>query len=152
MRVKKMRETKMLMAMLAAGTLALGAGTSLAATGGTKTPEASNTPAVSNAPAMSDTHEGKEMKATQGQVTAVDPSGRTLSLKPTHGKEAKEIVVEVPNTVKIMQGKATKNLAEVKVGDRISMQYDQMGNKLVADHIRILRAGNTASESSGKSS
>ena len=151
MRVGKMREAKVLMAMLAAGALALGAGISLAATGETKTPEASNTPAVSNTPTTSGTHEGKEMKAVRGQVMAVDPSAKTLSVKPTHGKEAKEIGVEVPDTVKIMQGKATKTLAEVKVGDRIYLQYDQMGNKLVADQIHILRPGNSASKSIGKS-
>ncbi len=171
-----MRGVKMLAAMLAAGSLTLGAGLALAATGESKAPEASKTPAVTKAPATQVEKEAKETKAEQqaekaratqkkgekevapdrivrGEVMAVEISAKTLTIKTMKGKEAETIGVEVPDTAKIAEGKATKTLADIKVGDRVWMKYDRMTNKLVADQIRILKPAPKAvkSESSNKS-
>jgi hypothetical protein len=168
----KMREAKLLMALLAAGALALGAGVTLAATG-EMAPEASKTPAASNAPATPANQEAKETKAVQqsekaqatrvtgeketavdrivrGQVTAVEPTGKTLTVKAMLGKELATVGVDVPDTAKIMQGKTTKTLADIKVGDRVSMKYDRLRDKLVADQIHILSSGKAASKSTSK--
>ena len=143
------RGTRVLLAMLVAGALALGGGVSLAATG-EKAPEASKTPAISTVPATPGSQEGKEMKSVRGHVTAVDPTAKTLSIKPMQGKEAETIGVEVPDTAKITQGKATKTLADIKVGERVWMKYDRTGDKLEADQIHILRSGKTANQSASK--
>jgi len=164
------------MAMLAAGALALGAGVTLAATGESKAPEASKAPAVSNAPATPGNQEAKETKAVQqsekaqatrekgekeaavdrivrGEVTAVEATAKTLTVKAMRGKEAETVGVEVPDTAKITQRKATKTLADIKVGDRVWMKYDRKSDKLVADQIHILKSAPTVakSESSKKS-
>lgn len=171
-----MRGAKVVMAMLAAGALALGAGVTLAATGESKTPEPPKTPAVSKAPATAAEQEAKETKAVQqgekaraaregkeketavdrivrGEVTAVETTAKTLTVKAMRGKEAETIGVDVPDTARITQGKATKTLADIKVGDRVWMKYDRMSDKLVADQIRILKSTPMAakSESSKKS-
>ena len=171
-----MRGVKMLVAMLAAGALTLGAGVALAATGESKAPEPSKMPAVSKAPATAGDQEAKETKAVQqtekaratqekgekeaavdrivrGEVTAVEPTAKTLTVKASRGKEAETIGVDVPDTAKITQGKAAKTLGDIKVGDRVWMKYDRMSNKLVADQIRILKSAPMAAktESSKKS-
>jgi sRNA-binding protein len=173
-----MRGGKMLMAMLTAGSLTLGAGLALGATGESKAPEASKTPAVTTAPATQVEKEAKETKAEQqaekaratqkkgekevaadrivrGEVTAVEISAKTLTIKRMKGKEAETIGVEVPDTAKITEGKATKTLADIKVGDHVWVKYDRMSNKLEADHIRILKLKSAfkavKSESSKKS-
>lgn len=165
-----MRGVKMLIVMLAAGSLTLGAGLALAATGESKAPEASKTPAVTKAPATQVGKEAKETKAEQqtekaraaqqkgekevapdrivrGEVTAVQISAKTLTIKTMKGKEAETIAVDVPDTAKITQGKATKTLGDITVGDRVWMKYDRMTNKLVADQIRILKSAPKAAKS-----
>lgn len=168
----RMREAKVLVAMLAAGALALGAGVTLAAMG-EKAPEPSKSPTASNAPASPGNQEAKETKAAQqseksqaarekgeketgvdrivrGEVTAVEATGKTLTVKAMRGKQAETVGVDVPDTAKITQGKATKTLADIKVGDRVWMKYDRMSDKLVADQIHILPSGKTASKTISK--
>jgi hypothetical protein len=145
-----MSGAKVLMAVLAAGSLTLGVGLALAATAESKAPEASKTPAVSNAPATSTEQEAKETavdRIVRGEVTAVETSAKTLTVKVMRGKEAETVGVEVPDSAKIHQGKATKTLADIKVGDRVWMKYDRMSDKLVADQIRILKSAPIAAKS-----
>jgi Cu/Ag efflux protein CusF len=150
-----MRGTKVLMALLAAGALTLGAGVTLAATGQEKTPEPAKAPAVSKATPTSKKGE-KEVavdRIVRGEVTAVESGAKTLTVKVMRGKKAETIGVDVPDTAKITQGKAAKTLGDIKVGDRVWMKYDRMSNKLVADQIRILKSAPMAAktESSKKS-
>lgn len=168
----KMREGKVWLALLAAGALTLGAGVTLAATG-QKAPEAAKTPAVSSTPVAPGTPEAKETKAGQqaekaqalhgkgeketaldrfvrGEVTAVEPTAKTLTVKALRGKAPATVGVEVPDTATITQGKATKTLADLQVGDRVWMKYDRMRDKLVADQIRILKPGKSASKSASQ--
>ena len=170
-----MRGAKVLMAVLAAGSLTLGAGLALAATAETNAPETAKTPAVSKATTPGE-NEAKETKALQrpekpratrekgeketavvrivrGEVTAVESTAKTLTVKAMRGKEAETIGVEVPDTAKITQGKATKTLVDIKIGDRVWMKNDRKSNKLVADQIRILKSApmSARSETSKKS-
>lgn len=162
-----MRATQVLMTLLTAGALTLGAGVTLAATGESKAPEPARTPAVSRAPALPQEQEAKETGAVQkaekaraaaekgekevapdrivrGDVTAVEVSAKTLTVRAGRGKRAETIGVEVPDTAKITRGKAVKTLADIKVGDRVRMKYDRMSDRLVADQIRILNPTQTA--------
>ena len=150
-----MRGAKVLMALLAAGALTLGAGVALAATGQEKAPEPAKAPAVSKATPTSKKSE-KEVavdRIVRGEVTAVESGAKTLTVKVMRGKEAETIGVDVPDTAKITQGKAAKTLADIKVGDRVWMKYDRTNGKLVADQIRILKSAPMAAktESSKKS-
>ena len=155
---------KVVIGVWTAGSLALAAGLALAATTETKTPEAAKAPAVSApaAPAKaSGEKEAQETKAEQkaekarvakdkgekevaadrtvrGEVMAVESTAKTLSVKTMRNKKEDIIGVEVPDTVKITQGKAVKTLADIKVGDYVLMKYDRMSDKLVADTIHIL--------------
>ena len=152
---------KALIGMLAATSLAWGASVSLAATTDSKTPEAAKSPAVTTPAPASAEKEATETKAEQkaekapvakekgekevaadrtvrGEVTAVETTAKTLTVKTMRNKKEDIIGVEVPDAVKITQGKVAKTLADIKVGDHVWMKYDRMSDKLVADTIHIL--------------
>ena len=159
MRGEKM--TRVLIGVLTAGSLALGAGLALAATTESKAPETAKSPAATAPASASAEKEATETKAEQkaekawaakergekevaadrtvrGEVTAVETTAKTLTVKTMRNKKEDIVGVDVPDMVKITEGKATKTLADVKVGDRVWMKYDRMSSKLVADEIHIL--------------
>ncbi len=169
--------SKMLTVVLMAGSLSVGSGLALAATTDTKAPEASKTPAASQAVAPAVEKEAKETKGTQqmekaratqekgekevasdrivrGQVASVDVAAKTITVNVMRGKATETVGVEVPDTAKITAGKVVKTLADVKIGDRVWMQYDRLTDKLVADQMHILKAApmGAKSDSSKKSS
>ncbi len=169
-----MRGTKTALALLAAGTLALGTGSVFAAE--SSAPAA--TPAKPSATEMSKTtapmtNEAKESKTQQqaartskntekevgvdrivrGEVTHVESTATppTLTVRVKRGKQTDTVGVDVPSTAKITEGKATKTLADIKVGDRVWMRYDRTSNGLVADQIHILGMPKVAKNEKGES-
>ena len=163
---------KVVIGVWTAGSLALAAGLALAATTETKTPEAAKAPAVSApaapAKAMGE-KEATETKAEQkaekaqvakekgekevaadhtvrGEVTAVETTAKTVTVKTMQNKKEDIIGVEVPDAVKITQGKAVKTLADIKVGDHVWMKYDRMSDKLVAHTIHNMPPQKTAAK------
>jgi hypothetical protein len=157
-----MRSGKKLMALLAAGSLALGVGVAFGAT--SESTEYSKKPETSKATTASGTSESMEMKAApveketaadrivRGVVSAVEPSANpaTLTLKVMRGKQAETVGVDVPATAKIHEGKAVKTLADINVGDRVWMKYDRTNDKLVADSIRILKSTKMAAKNANE--
>ncbi len=169
-----MRTPQVILALVAAGTLALGAGTALAAPGSSttegskapaaatatptekspamKTDESKESPAVQKAEQAREAREGKgEKEATgdrvaEGVVTHVEPqaSPATLVMKTMRGKEALIVGVDVPAQTIIREGKAAKKLEDIQVGDRVWMRWDRLDNRLAADQIRILKPNSTA--------
>jgi len=160
---------KALIGMLAATSLAWGASVSLAATTESKTPEAAKSPAVTTPAPASAEKEATETKAEQkaekapvakekgekevaadrtvrGEVTAVETTAKTLTVKTMRSKKEEIVGVDVPDMVKITQGKSAKTLADIKVGDHVWMKYDRMSKKLVADEIHILPPQKTATK------
>ena len=152
---------KVLIGVLTAGSLALGAGLALAATTESKTPETAKSPAATAPASASAEKEATETKAEQkaekarvatekgekevagdrtvrGEVTAVEITAKTLTVKTMRNKKAETVGVDVPDMVKITEGKAAKTLADVKIGDHVWMKYDRTSSKLVADEIHIL--------------
>ncbi len=72
------------------------------------------------APAKAEKKEAKaKMKQVTGEVTAVDAKANTLTVK----KGKKETTINVDDKTKIMAGKAKKALADVKVGDKVTVHY-----------------------------
>jgi hypothetical protein len=157
---------KALVGVIAAGSLTLGASLALAASTESKPSEPVATPAVgetSAAPAAKQTKaepkaekaqgaqekREKEMAAdrtVRGEVTAVESTAKILSVKTMRNKKEEIVGVDVPDTVKITEGKAVKTLADIKVGNRVWMKYDRMSDKLVADEIHILPPQKTAAK------
>ncbi len=170
--MRRVNAVRMVIGLMAAGSLALGTGLALAATTASTTPAPAKEPAVAApmAPIKSSAEkEAQESKTEQkaekaqamkkkaekemaadrsvrGEVTAVETTAKTLTVKAMRNKKEDIIGVEVPDAVKITEGKATKTLADIKIGDRVWMKYDRMSNKLVADEIHILPSQKTAAK------
>jgi ABC-type Fe3+-hydroxamate transport system substrate-binding protein len=60
-----------------------------------------------------------KMKQVTGEVTAVDAKANTITVK----KGKKDTTITVDDKTKIMVGKAKKALADVKVGDKVTVHY-----------------------------
>lgn len=92
-------------------------------------------------------------RASRGQVTHVDTTAHpsTLVMNTMLGHRVLTVGVDVLPSTKIIQGGATKTLADISKGDRIWMQWDRTTNHLVADQIRILQSSNKLAAQAGKS-
>jgi len=69
-------------------------------------------------------HSPKEMHVS-GEVTAVDASANTLTIKGEKG----EVVLTITDKTKFAEG---KTLAEVKVGDKLSAKYSEKDGTMMA--------------------
>ncbi len=134
-----MRAVKVFMTVLAAGSLAIGAGTVLPAGGAAKAPASS--PQVT-APAA----QKAEVHRVRGNVTSVEPGAKTLVVKVMRGKEDVTVGVDVTDQTMIREGKAHKTLSDIKVGDRVWIKYQRASNGWVADTIRILKPAHMAAK------
>ncbi len=65
--------------------------------------------------------EKAKMKQATGEVTAVDAKANTITVK----KGKKETTINVDDKTKIMVGKEKKALADVKVGDKVTVHYSE---------------------------
>jgi len=133
-----MRGVKVFMAVMAAA-LAFGAGIALATNEAPKAPEASKSSTA--------TEGGKAIiHRVRGEVTAVEPGARTMTVKAMQGKQELTVGVDVTDKTVIRQGKAHKTLGDIKVGDRVWMKYERTGDKLVAENIHILKPTHVAAK------
>ena len=131
---------KKVLALLAAGSIGLGAGLALASSETSKATESTN-------PSAGRMEKKPDMRHVRGEVTAVEPGAKTLVVKSTEGKQTLDVGVDVPDRAIIREGKANKTLADVRVGDRVWMKYERTSNGLVADSIRILKPKTVAAKS-----
>jgi len=135
-----MRGSQKLLALVAAGVLTLGAGVALAATDTSKT-------AASPAATTVQTATKAEVHRVRGEVTAVEPGAKTMVVKAMEGKKALDVGVDFTDKTIIREGKASKTLTDIKVGDRVWMKYQKTSDKLVADFVRILKPAKVAAKS-----
>ena len=134
-----MREGKTVIAMLAASSLVLGTGLALASTALAKTEGVSR-------PSAAQTENKSETHRVRGEVTSVEPGAKTMVVKAMEGKKELTVGVDISDKTMIREGKATKSLADVKVGDTVWMKYERANDKLVADVIHILKPASMAAK------
>jgi hypothetical protein len=135
-----MRGSQKLLALVAAGALTLGAGVALAATDTSKTAASPESTTVQTA-------NKAEVHRVRGEVTAVEPGAKTMVVKAMEGKKALDVGVDVTDKTIIREGKISKKLDDIKVGDQVWMRYEKTSDKLVADFVRILKPAKVAAKS-----
>jgi len=81
-----------------------------------------------------------KVKWLTGEVTAVDATANTITVK---GKKA-ETTITCDDKTKIMMGKKKNTLADVKVGDKVSVRYSEVEGKNVAKSVMMHAAKPTA--------
>lgn len=77
-----------------------------------------------------------KVKQVTGEVTAVDATAKTLTVKGKAGDVA--LTADDKTTVKI--GKEKKALGDIKVGDKVTVRYTEMDGKNVAKSIIVKAA------------
>ena len=75
----------------------------------------------------------KELWIRGGEVTAVDTTANTVTIKTKKG----EVVVDVNDKTRIHYGKAKKTIADIKAGDKVTAGYTEADGKNVAKSIAI---------------
>jgi len=99
------------------------------------TEEKKAAPAPASAPAPAE--KPKVLQVT-GDVKAVDTKAMTITVsKMMKGKAAVETIVTVSDKTKIKMDKADKALADVKVGDKVTVKYTEAEGKKMAKSVAI---------------
>jgi Cu/Ag efflux protein CusF len=74
-----------------------------------------------------------KVKWLHGEVAAVDAAANTITIK---GKKA-ETTITCDDKTKIMMGKKKEALADVKVGEKVSVKYEEVEGKNVAKSVSL---------------
>ncbi|MFA6055898.1 MAG: DUF5666 domain-containing protein [Thermodesulfovibrionales bacterium] len=77
-----------------------------------------------------------KVKQVTGDVAAVDAKANTITVKGKKG----DTVVTCDDKTKIMMGKDKKALADVKVGDKVTVKYSEADGKMTAKSVAIKMA------------
>lgn len=81
--------------------------------------------------------ERPKVKQITGEVTSVDTKAMTVTVVKKMRDKVKEVVANVTDKTKIMMGKENKTLADLKVGDNVTMKYTESEGKNIAKSIAI---------------
>jgi ribosomal protein S1 len=76
------------------------------------------------------------MKQVTGNVTAVDQKTMTVTVQGKKG----EVTASVDKKTRIVEGKEKKGLADVQVGDKVTLKYSKVDGKEIAKRIEIKKA------------
>lgn len=74
-----------------------------------------------------------KVKQVTGEVTAVDAKAKTVTVKGKKG----DVTAMIDDKTKIMMGKDTKTLADVKAGDKVTLKYSEADGKMMAKSIAV---------------
>lgn len=85
------------------------------------------------APAKEEKASEKVMQAT-GEVTAVDAKANTIAVK---SKKKGDVACDVVAGTKVSVGKEARTLADVKVGDKVTIKYVEKERKNTCKSIEI---------------
>ncbi len=81
--------------------------------------------------------EKPKVKQVTGEVKVVDTKAKTVTVTKTVKGKAEETTVTVDDKTKIMRDKESKTLADVKVGDKVTVKYKEVEGKNIAKSIAI---------------
>jgi divalent metal cation (Fe/Co/Zn/Cd) transporter len=76
------------------------------------------------------------MKQVTGKVAAVDQKAMTITVQGKKG----EVTASVDQKTRVMEGKEKKTLADVQVGDKVTLKYSKADGKDIAKRIEIKKA------------
>jgi len=96
--------------------------------------------AEKKAPAMEAKKAPAKIKQVTGEVAAVDAKANTITVKAKKG----ETTVTADDKTKVMMGKEKKAIADVKVGDKVTVKFSEADGKMVAKSVAIKAADEKA--------
>ncbi|HXX53499.1 MAG TPA: hypothetical protein VEI28_02905 [Thermodesulfovibrionales bacterium] len=77
-----------------------------------------------------------KVKQITGEVAAVDAKANTLTVKGKKG----DVMISADDKTAVKMGKEKKSLADVKMGDKVTVKYAEMDGKNVAKSIMVSAA------------
>ena len=77
-----------------------------------------------------------KVKQVTGEVAAVDAKANTLTVKGKKG----DVMITADDKTVVKVGKEKKSLADVKMGDKVTVKYAEMDGKNVAKSIMVSAA------------
>lgn len=83
-------------------------------------------------------------KQVTGEVKAVDAVAKTITVAKKVKDKVEETVVTITDKTKITLDKEKRTLADVKVGDEVTVKYAEANGKKVAKRVIIKRAATSA--------
>jgi Cu/Ag efflux protein CusF len=97
-------------------------------------------------PSQSDTSSDQREQRVSGRITAINAAAQTITVKATLLSK----VIKVGSDAQIaVEGNAAAALSDLKVGDRVEVNYHTEGDTLIAQ--RITRTNSGSKESQGGS-
>jgi hypothetical protein len=123
-----------LVAWVLAGALVGSAGLALAADTATTTPDMGKAAQTAKTPAKAATAE--KHRTVRGELTVVQPDSLTVKME---GKHARMLTLALSDRTKVHEGKATKSVSDLKVGERVAIRYTQSAAANTAVRVNILR-------------
>ena len=101
-------------------------------------------PAVALATSQPSWNSGKsgmlDYRSMEGKVTALDLTSKTIQVMPTDGSMPGAVSVAIGDHTVVRQGMLHRTLANLKVGEDVTLRYSGSGKTWVADNINILDA------------
>jgi ribosomal protein S1 len=89
------------------------------------------------APVEPITAEKPKVKQITGEVKAVDAKAMTITVTKKMKDKVIETIATITDKTKIVMGKEKKMLADVKVGDKVTLKYVEADGKNTAKSIAI---------------
>jgi len=78
-------------------------------------------------------------KQVTGEIKAIDKEKKTVTVTKKVKDKVTETVVAADDKTKIMEGKDKKSFADLKVGDKVKVVYEEKDGKNIANSITILK-------------
>lgn len=95
-------------------------------------------------PATSAEKPKPKVKQVTGEVKAVDAVAKTITVAKKVKDKVEETIVTITDKTKIILDKEKKTLADVKVGDKVTVRYAEANGKKVAKRVTIKIAATSA--------
>lgn len=92
------------------------------------------------APAKKEVAKKAAKKQVTGEVTAVDAKANTLTVKGKKG----DVMLSTDDKTTVMAGKEKKTLADVTVGEKVTVHYSEADGKNVATKVAVAPAKKAA--------
>ena len=80
---------------------------------------------------------GMKMEKFTGAISKVDQMGKMIEVKGKMKKEEKTMTFAINDMTKIMKGKATMKMEDLKEGMMASVEYKMEGDKMIAATIKL---------------
>jgi hypothetical protein len=82
---------------------------------------------------MNPAEAGSKSSKVSGEVTAVDPGAKTVTVKAKN----KDVTLMITDRTNIAQGKEKRTLGDIHPGAKLTAQYVMEGDKLMAKNIKL---------------